>query len=622
MVISLLVPQNEDRIFPLRRSFLLKVLAFSFAILFFLIWYNYVSLPPAEVFSPILSPVMDYIYRHYTLPLADFYTTDEGSNPLFWPTVGVITLIVLFVSWRAWFYIRRWKRRQTTVMIFGLAIILPTTLGADDPVPTPPQKVETSVGIYDVQSKDDLLNFTAEEIRELVRIEDDRIRGAGKPPHPVLVYCFEERSFQYTGGKYDNAEIKYRLHVPQKIVPGKKYPLVVHLHGSGEAGNDNTLSLAHLHSILPIIAGPEQLDFFLLVTQSSVEDSANWSFSKKQDGNLDIAFAAMEDVIRKCPIDEKRLSVFGLSSGGYGVWQILEKRPEVFAAAVPVSIAPASYYYDALPQLKNVAIWTFKNSGDAGVSVSEIRKAMEYINGSGGYMKLTQFDQGGHAAWRPAMDEYNCFAWMIAQKRGGWFNPPPERKVYQGRSLFESFYAFFLPLMLAGGLFMFQRTALCERLHEQIADRLYRRWDDEDEDEEYEDDDEEEESDDETTDDGFRVLTDITGTKKIKAKILGFQGDAVRIESPDGKIATVAIKHFSETDREWLRKMQAEQPLPEGFRIWTDTTGTKKITAKLVELLPDGKIRLESEAGKIMTVDPKFFCEADRQWIREQQPSN
>ncbi|MDR2437820.1 MAG: hypothetical protein LBE12_00425 [Planctomycetaceae bacterium] len=76
--------------------------------------------------------------------------------------------------------------------------------------------------------------------------------------YPTLFYCFEEQSFSYTGGKYENSEIKYRLHVPQKIKPNKKYPLVIHLHGVGEAGKDNTFSLAHLHSVLPLMLGEKQ----------------------------------------------------------------------------------------------------------------------------------------------------------------------------------------------------------------------------------------------------------------------------------------------------------------------------------------------------------------------------
>ncbi len=205
---------------------------------------------------------------------------------------------------------------------------------------------------------------------------------------------------------------------------------------------------------------------------------------------------------------------------------------------------------------------------------------MRAINGSGGFMKLTQFDQGGHAAWRPAMDEYNCFSWMIAQKRGGWFNPPPERKVYQGRSLSNCFFSFFLPLGLAAGLFAFQRTALCEQLHERIADRLYRRRDED------EDDDEEEEEEDDTDDDesgeievetipddGFRMLTDITGTKKIKAKIVGFQGESVRIQSPEGKIALAPIKQFSTADQKLMLKIRNQMQSTAGFREWTDKTG-------------------------------------------------
>ena len=677
-IFSILISQNKDGLFLIRRSFYQKTISFFFITLIGLVWYSYSTLPLATVFFPLISPLVDYVHHHYTIPLADYYTTGEGANPLFWPAVGVIVFIVLFVVWRVWFYLRRWKQGRTTMALL-LIVTLPIALGAADPIPAQPKKVETSVGIYDVQSKGDLLNFSAEDIRELVKIEDDRIRSAGKPPHPILVYCFEERSFQYTGGKYDNAEIKYRLRVPPKITPGKKYPLIIHLHGVGEAGNDNTLSLAHLHSVLPLMVGPDQQDFFLLVTQCP-SNSRYWEFSENKDGNLDVMLAALENVTNNFPIDDQRTSVFGLSSGGYGVWLLLLEYPEKFSAAAIASISvPDSPY---LAKLTSFPIWAFRNKSDSSASVSSNRQAMRIINGSGGYMKLTQFDLGGHAAWRPAMDEYNCFAWMIAQKRGGWFNPPPERKVYTYRSMSNCFFSFFLPLGLAVGLFAFQRTALCERLHERIADRLYRRWGEEDEDdEEYEDDDEE-------AADDFRILTDITGTKNIKAKILGFQGDAVRIESPEGKIALAPIKQFSVADQELLRKIQVEQPLPEGFRkwsnisgtqtfvakfigfqgedkvllqsqtgktmpvpinqlgvteqdflasqreqspvqlppdgfrIWTDTTGAKKITAKLVEILPDGKIRLESQAGKAMAVNPKFFCEADQQWIRKQQPSN
>ena len=443
--LRLLFPENTESPFWKRQVFYQWLAGVLFVFVIWCVWYNYSTLPLTTLFAPVISPVSGYVYTNYILPLADYYTTGEGRSPALLPTLFVVFLSIAFIAWRVWYHIRQWKKSKTVITTLLVIGILPTMLGADEPAP--PKKVETSIGIYDVQSKDDLLKFTAEEIRTLVKMENDRTRGAGKTPHPVLVYCFEERSFSYTGGKYDNAEIKYRLHVPQRIVSGKKYPLVVHLHGVGEAGTDNTYSLAHLHSILPLLIGPAQQDFFLLVLQCPPQNRV-WTFTKAKDGNLDLAVAAMEHVIRNNPIDEKRLSTFGLSSGGYGVWELLAAYPDKFAAAVPASTTFHGKYKTIL-ELHQTPIWVFMNEDDGGDSIPPLLEAMRYFEASNGYMKLTRLDQGGHAAWRPAMDEYNCFSWMIAQKRGGWFNPPPERETYQFRSLANCFFAFFLPLSLA-----------------------------------------------------------------------------------------------------------------------------------------------------------------------------
>ena len=536
--ISLLVPQKTERFPLLRRSLFQKVLAIVFVFLIWVVWYNYAVLSMTTVFDPILSPISTYIDTHYTLPLADHYTTKEGRSPAFFPTLFVVLVAVAFISWRLWHYFKRWRKPKDTVAMLFLIGSLPILLGAD--VHAPPPKVETSVGIYDVQSKDDLLKFTAEEIRKLVEMEDDRTRGNSARPHPILVYCFEERSFQYTGGKYDEAEIKYRLRVPNKIDTGRKYPLVVHLHGIGEAGRDNMLSLAHLHSILPLMVGPEQQDFYLLVLQCPPNDR-RWTFTSEKDGNLDVIIAATDHVIENNPIDVTRLSIFGLSSGGTGVWEWLKKEPARFAAAVPASCG-APRDLQTLVSLTKTSIWTFLNKNDRGGAYAEsVLKAMRVIDDSGGFIKLTQFDQGGHAAWRPAMDEYNCFAWMIAQKRGGWFNPPPERKVYQGRSLTNSFFAFFLPLGLAAWLFVFQRSRHCELLYERMHRHVvkiltpHRSLDTEERDNV--------ENIVAVDLDGFRTWSGITGEKQFKAKMVGFYGDnQVRMQSPEGKVATVPIK--------------------------------------------------------------------------------
>ncbi|MDR2438379.1 MAG: hypothetical protein LBE12_03265, partial [Planctomycetaceae bacterium] len=383
-IVVLLIPKNTDWLFLLRRSFYQKLVLMFAVVSIGAIWYNFATLPLVVIFEPITSLVTNWIDKNYTLPLADYYTTGEGSNPMLLPTIVGIIFIVVIATWRILYHYKRWKRpkisktsettdttnknetTKTTIMFLFLLVCIPTMLGADATVtpkePVPPKKVETSVGIYDVKSKDDILKFTTEQIRELVKMENNRTKGTGKTPHPVLVYCFEERSFQYTGGKYENSKIKYRLHIPQKIEPNKKYPLVVHLHGVGEAGKDNTFSLAHLHSVLPLMVGEKQQDFFLLVLQCP-PDNRVWTFKPEKDGNLDVVVALTDHVIQNNPIDENCLSLFGLSSGGYGAWQWLLKYPDKFAAAVPTSCGSPDNF-QKLAMLKETPIWTFRNKND------------------------------------------------------------------------------------------------------------------------------------------------------------------------------------------------------------------------------------------------------------------
>ena len=305
--------------------------------------------------------------------------------------------------------------------------------------PVPPQRVSTSTGIYDVKSPDEIHKFSASEIRKLIQMENGRNQGAGTVPHPVLVYCFEERACQYTGGKYQNAEIKYRLHTPKTVSLGRKYPLIIHLHGAGEAGANNTSSLVHLHSILPVLIGPEREDFFMLVTQCP-EETPGWFFrSTTKDGTLDVLVAALEQVIAENPIDTRRITVTGVSSGGGGVWMLLSQYPDTFAGAVPTACG-APLQSGQLTALKRIPIWSFINKGD--IEPEPIRATMRTLNNVGGSMAFTEIDMSGHNAWRPAMEDYNCFRWMLAQKRGSWFAPPPGVIVHN-----KPYSSLFVPFM-------------------------------------------------------------------------------------------------------------------------------------------------------------------------------
>jgi len=265
-----------------------------------------------------------------------------------------------------------------------------------------------------------------------------------------VIDCFEERTFQYTGGKYQDAEVKYRLHTPETIHYGRKYPLVVHLHGLGEAGSDNTSSLIHLQAILPVLTGPKRQDFFMLVVQCPTE-TPNWYFQPStKDGTFDVLMAVMEHVIAENPIDKKRITATGISSGGWGMWTLISKYPDMFAGAVPTACGtPHQSQWQRTPTQMQTPIWIFTNKGDVLVPPPEtIREAVRDINASGGAMAFSEANGFGHNAWIPAMETYDTLRWMLAQRKGSWIAPPPGNVIHQPYPPLITFVLHVLPLAL------------------------------------------------------------------------------------------------------------------------------------------------------------------------------
>lgn len=353
----------------------------------------------------------------------------------------------------------------STVWLLWCSLVLAMPMGNAQGL-KPPQRVSTSTGIYDVTSPDDIHKFSASEIRQLVRMENGRSQGVHTFPHPILVYCFEERTFRYTGGKYRDTEVVYRLRTPRTIRHGKKYPLIIHLHGHGDD------SLTHAHPALPLLIGPAQQDFFMLVTQAPrTGTDAGWYFRPTKDGPLDVLVAAMEHVIAENPIDEARITVTGISSGGWATWELLQRYPDLFAGAVPTACG-APYQPQRLTVLRRTPIWSIVNRGDRQVDTHSILTAMHVINNAGGSMAFTETDALGHNAWRPAVENYKCLQWMLAQKRGNWFSPPPGAIVHQPNSLLLVLVMFVLPLSIIA--FLLWET-ICEwvpTVRQSITERI------------------------------------------------------------------------------------------------------------------------------------------------------
>ncbi|GHT18064.1 hypothetical protein FACS1894189_5250 [Planctomycetales bacterium] len=264
-------------------------------------------------------------------------------------------------------------------------------------------------------------------------------------------------------------EIKYRLHVPEQMEPGKKYPLVLWLHGAGEDGIDNNKQLINIHHVIPYLTGEKKRDFFLFLPQtpggwhassaSSVvavpkkmvevylnnknEETADTirtmlglangtnftvelqdddiaiirAESQSDNSPLGTAFAVIDKLVEEYPVDKDRITVSGLSSGGDGTWRALEARPELFAAAVPL-VSWSALRADQIkmsPVLKKIPIWAIYSSDDNGID--RARADFERVEKAGCNVKKTEFGICGHNAWTPAMLQADIFSYLLSRAK-------------------------------------------------------------------------------------------------------------------------------------------------------------------------------------------------------------
>lgn len=113
-------------------------------------------------------------------------------------------------------------------------------------------------------------------------------------------------------------------------------------------------------------------------------------------------------------IDSKRHYVGGISFAGYGTWNVIAKRPDLFAAAIPICGGgnPAM-----APKMVNVPIWAFHGEKDINVPVSCSRDMIQAIRKAGGHPKYTEFTGQGHSIWDQIMETEGIWTWLFAQRK-------------------------------------------------------------------------------------------------------------------------------------------------------------------------------------------------------------
>jgi predicted peptidase len=208
--------------------------------------------------------------------------------------------------------------------------------------------------------------------------------------------------------------LHYRLLKPLDYDPTKKYPIVISLPYGGQPATDTIRQIegAVAAQLLTMDGNRTYYPAFIFIP--NCPPGAGWGGIPNYPEVDSLVFDAIIALDRRFSIDEKRRYVIGLSRGGFGTWNFICKRPEMFAAAIPVSGGGDPRL---APKIVNVAVWAFHGANDKNVPVINSRNMINAIKSAGGNPRYTEFPDEGHNIWDRVSRTPGLLGWLFAQHR-------------------------------------------------------------------------------------------------------------------------------------------------------------------------------------------------------------
>ncbi|MFO1062377.1 MAG: prolyl oligopeptidase family serine peptidase [Pirellulales bacterium] len=244
--------------------------------------------------------------------------------------------------------------------------------------------------------------------------------GNGKPavqePTQDPNQLFEPREFNGAKG----GTLKYRLLKPKGYNPERKYPVVIFLHGAGERGADNKAQLKHGMAEFCKTEWRDRYPCYVIAPQcpegrkwSEVDWSAPSStLPEKISEPLGLTLELVDAMIADAAVNPNRIYLTGLSMGGYGTWDALARRPEFFAAAIPICGGGDP---KTAAKFAKVPLWCFHGDDDKAVAVNRSREMIEALKTAGGEPKYTEYPGVGHDSWTRTYANPEVIDWMFRQ---------------------------------------------------------------------------------------------------------------------------------------------------------------------------------------------------------------
>ena len=227
----------------------------------------------------------------------------------------------------------------------------------------------------------------------------------------------------------NNDTLKFRILLPKDFSLDQQYPLVLFLHGAGERGNDNISQLIHGSKLFADETNRETYPAIVIFPQCPREDywsnatvdrstkpiSLTYPLDAPPTTSMKMVIELMDHMSKKEYVKSEQIYVGGLSMGGMGTFEILYRRPEMFAAAF--AICGGGNPEGVKEYANKTDLWVFHGAKDDVVNPQlSIDMVSAYLK-AGGKPNFTLYADDNHNSWDSAFAEPKLLPWLFSKSK-------------------------------------------------------------------------------------------------------------------------------------------------------------------------------------------------------------
>ncbi len=248
----------------------------------------------------------------------------------------------------------------------------------------------------------------------------------------LALFCLLTSSYaqvlptRFNYAKFGNRKgdtLQYRLLIPDHA-QHQRFPLVLFLHGVGERGTDNEAQL--LWGVMSFATDQAMTAYPSIVVAPQCPPDQYWAnFGENEKTNdlkllpkptkpMELLLGLIEQLVQDYPIDTNRIYITGLSMGGFGTFDALERCPNLFAAAVPVCGGGDN---SKAASIAHVPIWVFHGADDGTVDPGYSAGMVAALMNAGARPGFTLYPSVGHFSWLAAYSDPLMMAWLFRQHK-------------------------------------------------------------------------------------------------------------------------------------------------------------------------------------------------------------